>query len=682
MFSAWEGFFSEVTSLSYLSAEFLAKYNGLRPRHAGLLFDVVYLRTYSRWLEDKKRRETWNETVERVVNYNMDLYDGPIAKEDRVEEAERLYDSIFHLEVLPAGRTLWVGGTGSAIKHGESQFNCSGVVIDELEAFTDLFQLLLCGCGVGFRVLKEDVDKLPTMGIDIQVKNRPYEPAVKGLEHTFHRRLDNHWEIYVGDSREGWVTALRLFLEACQETGSRIEIEYNAVRPAGRRIKSFGGLAPGPSGLMDMFLNLAKIINNANGKLSPLDCVDICNFIGKNVIVGGTRRSSQISLGSPDDIAFMEAKKNLWVDKTNLQRTMSNNSVAFTLKPSKEQIHSIFDGIRHNGEPGFFNLAAARKRHLRAAVVNPCGEAILANRSYCNLSTLNLRAFAVDGKFLLSQATEAIKLATRIGCRATNVTVSLPKWDFVQKRDRLLGVSMTGIMDAFDALGWEHDSPEAISILSRLRQEANQEADRYAYEMRIPRPLLVTILKPEGTLSQLPTVSSGLHRSYAPYFIRRIRVSSMDPTCRALQTLGVPNEPDQGKAERIVFSFPIASGAKCSAADEPALRQFDRYLTMMEHYVDHNASCTLTVGEEEWEDIEKAVYDNFDKVVAVSFLGKDCTAYPQMPYEAITKEQYDEMAKSFPDLSTLAELINKYENEEYEGELLEDACAQGVCPLR
>ena len=668
--------------MSYLSAEFLAKYNGLRPRHAGLLFDVVYLRTYSRWLEDKKRRETWNETVERVVNYSMGLYSGHKTKEELVPEAEELFDSIFHLRVLPAGRTLWVGGTESSRKFPESQMNCSFTVIDSLSAFTDLFHLLLCGCGVGFRVLPEDVAKLPAMGIDIQVKNRPYEPAVKGLERTFHRKLDNHWEIYVGDSREGWVTALRLFLEACQETGSRIEIEYNAVRPAGSRIKTFGGRAPGPEGIMEMFLNVAKIINNAQGKLSPTDCMDICNFIGKNVIIGGTRRSSQIALGDIKDEIFREAKKDLWVTKQNLQRTMSNNSIAFNHQPSLHEIKEVFKGIKSNGEPGFFNLSAAKTRSTTVAGTNPCAEILLSSKGFCNLCTINLVAFVEDGEFKLEEAKKAIRLATRIGCRMTNIDISLPAWDKVQKRDRLLGVSMTGIMDAFDALGWEFDSPEATSTLSALRQASNNEADTYSYEIRIPRPLLVTALKPEGTLSQLPTVSSGLHRSYAPYFIRRIRVSSMDPTCRALQTLGVPNEPDQGKAERIVFSFPIASGAKCSAADEPALRQFDRYLTMMEHYVDHNASCTLTVGEEEWEDIEKAVYDNFSKVVAVSFLGKDCTAYPQMPYEAITKEQYDEMAKSFPDLSSLAELINKYENEEYEGELLEDACAQGVCPTR
>jgi ribonucleoside-diphosphate reductase alpha chain/ribonucleoside-triphosphate reductase len=238
-------------------------------------------------------------------------------------------------------------------------------------------------------------------------------------------------------------------------------------------------------------------------------------------------------------------------------------------------------------------------------------------------------------------------------------------------------------MDALDAMGEEFDSPKSLEIFQALRKAANDESDTYSYEMRIPRPLLVTILKPEGSLSQLPTVSSGLHRAYAPYFIRRIRVSSIDPTCRALQALGVPNEPDQGKAERIVFSFPIKTEARISASDEPAKRQFERYLTLMDNYVDHNASCTLTIGDGEWEEMEELVYNNIDRMVACAFLPKDCTAYPQMPYEAISEERYNEMAKSFPNLSSLGDLINKFENEEYEGELIEDACSSGShCPVR
>jgi len=668
--------------MKLLSEEFLSKYRGVTPANAGVLFYPVYLRTYSRWLEDHKRRERWDETVERVVEYSLSLYQGPASVEELQAEAENLYDHIFNLKLLPAGRTLWVGGTKAAEKFGESQFNCSFRVIDSLESFTDLFHLLLCGCGVGFRVLGEDVKRLPgfkesSLELEPYKYNRTYEEQ----DVTKTDLRSGLFRIEVGDSREGWVKALEAFLIA-HTRGETIIMNFDKVRPAGVRISGFGGRAPGPLGLMEMFANIHEVISASGGRLDPIDCIDICNFIGKNIIVGGTRRSSQVALGAVDDEMFINAKKDLYKNGKNMQRTMSNNSVTFVNPPSREQFHPIFEGIKNNGEPGFFNLRAARARRPFMEGSNPCMEILMDNRGFCNLTTMNWMAFVDRGYFNIHGALEAIRLQTRVCLRMTNVNVSLPEWDKVQKRDRLLGISMTGIMDALDALGLEHDSPSVKSILENLRQEAKEEASMYAFEMRVPTPLLVTTIKPEGTLSQLPTVSSGLHRAYASYFIRRVRVSSMDPVCKALQSLGVPNEPDVNKKERVVFSFPVKTAARVSANDEPASRQFDRYLTMMKYYVDHNASCTLTVGEEEWDSIEQQVFDNFDSVVAVSFLPKYTNAYPQMPYEEITKEVYEEMMKTFPDLTHLPELVNMYERDEFEEDELEAECAGGACPIK
>lgn len=677
----------------FLSSSFLSQYEGKTPPLAGKLFYPVYLRTYSRFLPEKKRRERWDETVARVVNYSMELYQGASPRQDLINEAEELYDSIFNLKVLPAGRSLWIGGTRSAERFGEANFNCSFVVIDSLEAIGDLFQLLLCGCGVGFRVLPEDVGALPTFS-KVKVVNKPYEPQdyrPEGTEYDFERAEDDEGvvaSIEIGDSREGWVTALREFLSLSSIRNvpeAIFSINYDWIRPEGSRIETFGGRAPGPAGLMEMFTNLTKVINRSGGRLSPVDVMDMCNFIAKNVIVGGTRRSSQIALGAPTDQEFIDAKKMLWLDRQNLQRTMSNNSIVFKEKPTREQISEVFKGIKVNGEPGFLNLTAMRKRHTTADGTNPCGEIALRSRGFCNLTTVNLTAFIENGEFNYGGAQRAIKLATRVGARATNITVSLPEWDKIQKSDRLLGVSITGIMDTFDRMGWEFDSPEAITLLQLLRAWANIEADHYSFEMRIPRPLLVTCIKPEGSLSQLPTVSSGVSRSYAPYFIRRVRVSAMDPVGKALSQLGVPNEPDQSKSERLVFSFPISSGAKSSANEEPVRRQFERYLTTMKHYTDHNTSTTITISENEWTEIEDLVYDRFDEVVGCSFLPKYTDAYPQMPYEEITREQYEEMMKTFPNLDNLADLVNEFENEEYESdtEATEDKCeAGGACPLR
>ena len=344
---------------------------------------------------------------------------------------------------------------------------------------------------------------------------------------------------------------------------------------------------------------------------------------------------------------------------------------------------ATFESLEFLGQEEVFDCTVEDLHRFEAngLIVHNCMEILMDNRGFCNLCTINLMAFVDRGIFNIHGALEAIRLATRVGLRMTNVTVSLPKWDFIQKRDRLLGVSLTGVVDAFDALGMDSASPDALDILLSLNTEANRVAEEYAFEMRVPVPLLVTTIKPEGTISQLPTVSSGLHRSYAPYFIRRVRYSAMDPACQALQKLGVPNEPDQGKAERVVFSFPIKTTAKISANEEPARDQFNRYLAYMFAYVDHNASCTLTIGEGEWEEMEKLVYDNFDRVVACAFLPKYTDAFPQMPYEEITKEQYEKLAAEFPNLDSLPDLVNQIETGEFESEL-EEECKGGFCPVR
>ena len=679
------------TEVKFLSPDFLKQYEGKLPERRGTLFLPVYLRTYSRYLPELKRRERWDETVARVVQYSLELYQGPANRERLVKEAEELFDHIFNLKVFPAGRTLWVGGTESAKKFGESQFNCCGAIVNELEIFGDFFQLLLCGCGIGLNIEDLEVVKLPRLVSKVSVTHEPYNTIYpnKKVEDTFWDDSDGV-RIIIGDSREGWVKALREFLEFC-ELYSRADLDltvhfnYDAIRPKGSRIESFGGKAPGPEGLMDMFTNIAEVITNAKGRLKPIDCLDIINFLGKNVIVGGTRRSAQIGLFSSTNEECRDAKLNMWLLKQNLHRAMSNNTAVFRSKPSRDELKTIFSNIRNNGEPGFLNHEAASRRRPEFATINPCAEALLNNRGFCNLSTLNLMAFVDEGGFHKKECIEAIRHAVRSACRITNVDISLPKWDAIQKKDRLLGVSLTGFMDFCDYLGAPWDSGFIEDLLETLNEEANIEATHYAFEMRIPRPLLVTVVKPEGTLSQLPTVSSGLHAAYAPYYIRRIRVSAMDPVASALKELGVPYEEDKGKAERLVFSFPIRTEASKAASDESAADQFRRYLMFQRYYTNHNSSCTLTIGENEWTEVEEMVYDNWDKVVACAFLPKHTDAYPQMPYEEITKGQYEEMMQTFPNLDGLVDLVNKYEQEEYENdtESTEEKCeAGGACPLR
>ena len=410
--------------------------------------------------------------------------------------------------------------------------------------------------------------------------------------------------------------------------------------------------------------------------------MDICNLIAKNVIVGGNRRSSQIALGHVDDLHFINMKlpDSLSV---NTHRIMSNNSICFTQKPRLQKLLDVFENIHVNGEPGFFNLKAAEKRRPNARGGNPCMEILLDSRGFCNLSTVVVTSHVKDGALDFADLHDSMRLATRIGIRQTNVTVSLPAWDVIQKRDRLTGVSMTGWMDALDSMSVSFNSDYAKLILKGMRDAANSEADTYSYKLRIPRPLLVTAIKPEGTLSQLPTVSSGLHRSFAPYFIRRIRVSKMDAVATALIEKGVPYVVDPNKSERLVFEFPIKTSAKISANDEPAMSQLERYFVMQENYTDHNSSCTLTIDRTETDEIVKKVHERFDDIVACAWLSKTPGTYPLMPYEEISKEEYEGRAKHMKSLDDLHELVNKHEETQFEEEPeVDPACSSGVCPVR
>lgn len=677
-----------VNGVSFLSPEFLKKHENLTPKNKGILFDQVRLRTYSRFLPDKKRRENWQETIARVVNYNVGLYTGSASPEDLIKEAEMMFDKLFNLDVYPSGRAYWVGGTKACEKQPESVFNCTVLVLDELEDFCDLFHLLLVGAGVGFRVLKEDVAKFPTLQYVTEIENLAYQPIAshERLEDTEIYKYPKAYEILIGDSREGWVEALRHVLEGFLLGVPIIRLNYNSIRPKNERIKTFGGRAPGPEGFMKMFKNLEKVIKRSKGLLTPIIATDIANIIADNVIIGGTRRSSEIALGSSDDEDFKDAKlpENF---KDNKHRKMSNNSIVYKSKPSKDEINKILTRIRQSWEPGFINWKFLSSRRPWLGGVNPCGEALCADKGNCNLSGIYLPAYISPNGigFDFEALDRGIRLATRIGMRQTNVTWSLPKWDEVHKRDRLLGVSITGLMDALDELSWEFDSYEAISLWKFLKQAANDEATRYAFEMRIPRPLLVTLLKPEGSISQLMTCSPGIHRVWAPYYIRTIRISDGDPVCKALQSLGVPNEPDIEKPERIVFSFPIKSKAKQAANDEPARRQLERYLTLMKHYVDHNASCTINVGPHEWEELENMIYENWDNIGAIALANKSLdenTTYKQLPYQQISEIQYNEWVQRMPDMSNLEEIVAKFEQEEELYEIIEDTCSSGVCPVR
>jgi adenosylcobalamin-dependent ribonucleoside-triphosphate reductase len=721
--------------LSFLQDSFINKYPD-NPKWNSLLGQFVYLRTYSRFDETKGRREHWKETTRRVVEYSMSLYKGPATYNELKAEAEHLFEEMFNLRLFTAGRTMWIGGTEAANKFPLSNFNCSFTVVDTMRSFVDAFYLMMLGTGVGFRVLPEDVAKLPKLQNSVVVAHKPYHPKERKedrIEQTQVYRESDSVYIVVGDSKEGWVDALRIYFDtlAGSEPVESIMINYDSVRPQGEVLKTFGGRASGHTALRTMFKQIHRVICRGTAALTTTQAMDIMNIIGSCVVVGGVRRSSEITLFSIDDKEILDAKVDLWTDPTKSEytyRSMSNNSVYFTSKPNEAQLKDIFNRVLNNGEPGFINAEAAAARRPWYAGTNPCAEILLAPNGVCNLSEVNVAAYVVErggAKLLdLHQFAQAIKLATRIGLRMTNVTLELPHWDEVQKRDRLIGVSLTGYVEAMDALGVDSTNPKSIVpllhasymdggkydemylnlFLQVANEVANEEAKNYAAEMRVPVPLLSTTVKPSGTISQLPTVSSGAHASYAPYYIRRVRISSFDPLAKTMLAVGYPVYPEANtmrpedfrklsnfermqvldKAQTWVIEFPIKTSTKRSGNSESAVEQLNRYFILQKNWTDHNTSITVTFNADEVEDIIKLILENWDDYVGVSFLPKYTGAYPLMPYEEINEAEYSIRKSDIDHItweSISAELLRR-ESSQVEEDEFDPDCVGGACPVR
>lgn len=680
-----------------LTNEFISKYEGVTPMKP--LGSFVYYRTYSRWLPEVNRRETWVETVRRAVEYNCSL-----DKNTTREEAEALFDNVFNLRSFLSGRTFWIGGTSAVHDHPLANFNCSGIVLNKFEKLYELFYALMVGTGAGFRVMEQDIENLPAVR-HINITHKEYKSRKKGYrqENTSLKFKNKNTQavIHIGDSKEGWCQSLLFFLDIATKREynaiSEIVIEYDSVRPKGERLKRFGGTASGHLPLVELFTKFTNIINTRvpegqfREKLHAIDMLDFANVIASIVVVGGVRRSAEIGMFGKEQSECIQAKNNLYTQDAEgnwsinaeiSHRSLSNNTIIHWEKPDREFWKWQFAQMRFSGEPAFYNGEQALKRNPNFKLTNPCGEVLLDDQQTCNLVTNNVMAF-VDENGVLDRVAliKSHYLNARASYRMTLVELELPEWNMKLHRDRLLGVSITGWQDMVNATGLS--IYEQKLLLRALRDSARKGADSIADELGLNRSLLVTTVKPEGTLSLLPTVSSGLHFSHAPYYIRRIRINSNDPLVKVCMSLGYPVHPEVGQtwenATTYVIEFPIKSPEGFTKYDVTAIEQLEIYKMFMEEYVDHNASITVSVRPDEWEAVEEWMYKNWDSCIGVSFLALDDSYFQLLPYEAITRIEYERRLEEMKPFNP--KLLKRFEKGE-EHDLEDSECIGGVCPIR
>ncbi len=665
-----------------LTQDFLEKYPDY-PDCMDELAKFVYIRTYSRWLPDKNRRETWKETCARAINGNCSY----LPTEDG--EPEKLFDNMFNLRQRISGRMLWMGGTEALDKTPLAAYNCSGIVMDSINAFHELFYLLMVGTGVGCRVLKEDIAKLPQFDTSKKLYHvKTPVPQGTTLERTKVSNYGNSIIITVGDSKEGWCEALTAYLNTMADnTTKSISIDYSYIRPQGAPLKTFGGYASGYASLKEMFEKLHKIITkeSTDGKLRPLNVADMCNIVGQNVVAGGTRRTAELILFSPDDEEMLHAKENL--DPEHYYRYMSNNSMYLEDKPSKEELRKLMFSIKETGEPGFINVKSAKERRKDFAIVNPCCEIMLPNKAVCNLTNINVSKFVDErGNVMVAQLKEACKLSARACYRLTEPELELEGWSEIHHRDRLIGCSITGWQDA---VADNITKLEQGVLLTLMKTWIKDAANEYADGNNRPRPVLYTTVQPDGTGGLISGCSAGIHYNHSPYYFRRVRISTNSPLYQAIKYLDgwqIDNEvgqDDNGNTK--VITFPCKSNSRITKYNVSAIEQLEQYKMMQTHYVDHNTSITVTVKDDEWDAVTDWLDKNWDCVVGISFLSLNQDYYPLMPYEECTEKQYLELKSKMVPFDQ--ELVNKYEFElQTVGKDFEidesGECEDGHCPVR
>ena len=614
----------------------------------------IHASRYARWVPSENRRETWEETVTRYTSFFKNRFD--IFPEEQVNKAIR------ELNVMPSMRCLMTAGP--ALERDEiAGYNCSFVAIDSPKAFDEVMYILMCGTGVGFSVERQFTNNLPVVAEE------------------FH---DTDTSIRVKDSRIGWASAYRELISLLY-SGRVPKWDTSGIRPSGARLRTFGGRASGPKPLEDLFAFTVHTFKRAAGrKLNSLECHDLVCKVADIVIVGGVRRSALISLSNLTDDRMRNAKNGAWWEG-DVQRALANNSVAYTEKPDVgiflKEWGTLYES--KSGERGIFNRVAATKKAAsngRRDVdgydygTNPCGEIILRSKGVCNLSEVVIRE-----KDTLADLKEKIEVATIVGTfqsTLTNFRYLRSEWKKNQEEERLLGVSMTGIMD-HPILS--KPSEECIKWLTELREHAIAINKKWAATLGIPESVAITTVKPSGTVSQLVGCSSGIHPAYSKHYIRTVRMDNKDPITVFFKEEGVPNEPDVTKPNDItIFSFPQQGSQSGITRNETnALEQLKLYSVYQKHWTEHNPSITVYYKDEEFLDVGAWIYNNFSDVSGVSLLPHSDHVYKQAPYQEITEEEYNKAVKTFP----VVDWSKFKEEEDTTTGTQELSCTAGVCEV-
>ena len=614
---------------------------------------------YARWIDEDKRRENWGETVDRfmdnVVRRNLDI--------DTIGIALELREAILNLEVMPSMRSVMTAGP-ALDRDNTAGYNCSYLPVDDMKSFDEAMYILLCGTGVGFSVERQYISKLPEV------------PTLFTSEDI----------IVVHDSKEGWAKALRKLI-AMLYSGEIPTWNVSKVRPAGAKLKTFGGRASGPAPLVELFNYVVSKFKEAQGRrLSSIEVHDIMCFIGQVVVVGGVRRSAMISLSNLSDGRMANAKSGNWWEH-NAQRALANNSVAYTERPDMETFMREWLSLveSKSGERGVFSRVASRKQAIKNGRrnpdfefgTNPCSEIILRPYQFCNLSEVVVRA--TDS---IEDLERKVKLATIIGTvqsTLTNFPYLRKIWAKNTEEERLLGVSLTGIMD--NKL-LTHANAGLEATLERLRDVAVATNAEWAKRLGIPVSTAITCVKPSGTVSQLVSSASGIHARHSAYYIRTVRGDNKDPLTQFMIDQGIPAEPCVMKPDSTtVFSFPQKSpDGAVTRNDMTALEQLELWMTYQRHWCEHKPSVTITVRDNEWMEVGAWVFKHFDEVSGVSFLPHSDHSYQQAPYQECSKHDYETLLSVMPDRIDWARL-SEYETEDTSKGTSTFACAGGSCEM-